>query len=135
MNVAKLNGRELDEACARAMGWKRDGSKWRRPGVHTCASGGAAVSLTHERAHRKQVLPKFSADSAWLAMQLLWLRDRDGFDLTADFVEYSRPMFRVRWPAGQGDTTEIVGETPTLAAARAVVQVAEWQAAGGGRDD
>lgn len=128
-------GRELDEACAIAMGWIRDGSKWREPGVVTCLSGPNATSMTHERTRRRRLLPRFSSDSIWLARMLLWLRERDGYDLAADFIDYSDPMFRIRWPVGAGDHREFIGKTPNLAAAMAVVQVAKWVADGGGRDD
>lgn len=61
MTAADLSGRDLDVACALAMGsWYRDGDRWGITGRRACYSGPV----------------RYSADPTTLDEKLAWLRER-----------------------------------------------------------
>lgn len=81
----QLTGRALDEACAKAMGWRDIGDD----------ADGCQCGLPPERAagvYRRRFVPAFSTDAACIPEMLAWLRSKtyiecDGCPLPLEVVD------------------------------------------------
>lgn len=125
--TAHLQGRALDEACAKAMGWH----------VGNWVDGGELTMLREPPSQHGQTIYAmcaYSTDPATLDEKLAWLRSRGtarelciGDDSTEGYVECY--AFIIVWDS-EGDfgiNERTTGDTIHEATARLVVAVAEAQ--------
>ena len=117
MTDDQLTGRELDEACAKAMGWRDIGDD---------ADGDPCGLPTGRTAgvYRRRFVPAFSTDAACIPEMLAWLR------ITFELTEVGVSRDGEVWARGSFDDVDTIdmvedGSTLSEALAKLVVAVGE----------